>query len=253
MGHCLAVIRIGAYIGVFVVFVVIGVCGHVLLFTSRARLLKWIAFFEQWWARVTCLIFNIQIHIEGDANVKSGSLIVANHVGSPDIFILGACFKGFFVSKAEIADWPLFNWLARLGRTIFADRSKRHQVKAVIREIEERLDDDHSVILFPEAQATDGTDVVLFKSAVFEAAVLANRPVIPVSIRYHDGNRPTIAHYGNSFFAHIIRLLKNPRLQATVMVLQKIPAGPNRQTLATQSYRVIRDKVIGASKNHRLP
>jgi hypothetical protein len=37
------------------------------------------------------------------------------------------------------------------------------------------------------------------------------------------------------------------------MVLQKIPAGPNRQTLATQSYRVIRDKVIGASKNHRLP
>ena len=48
MGHCLAVIRIGAYIGVFVVFVVIGVCGHVLFFTSRARLLKWIAFFEQW-------------------------------------------------------------------------------------------------------------------------------------------------------------------------------------------------------------
>ncbi len=113
--------------------------------------------------------------------------------------------------------------------------------------------DYDDVALFPEAQATDGTDVVPFKSAVFEAAVLANRPVIPVSIRYHDGNRPTIAHYGNSFFAHIIRLLKNPRLQATVMVLQKIPAGPNRQTLATQSYRVIRDKVIGASKNHRLP
>ncbi|SVC77374.1 uncharacterized protein METZ01_LOCUS330228, partial [marine metagenome] len=38
MGHCLAVIRIGAYIGVFGVFVVIGVCGHVLFFLSPPRL-----------------------------------------------------------------------------------------------------------------------------------------------------------------------------------------------------------------------
>ena len=72
MKHCLAVIRIGAYIGVFGMFVVIGACGHILFFMSQARLLKWIAFFAQWWARVTCLIFNIQIHIEGDANIKSG-------------------------------------------------------------------------------------------------------------------------------------------------------------------------------------
>ena len=244
MGHCLAVIRIGAYIGVFGVFVVIGVCGHVLFFMSPPRLLKWIAFFEQWWARVTCLIFNIHVRIEGDTHVKPGSLIVANHVGSPDIFILGACFKGFFVSKAEIADWPLFNWLARLGMSIFADRNKRHQVKTVIQEIEERLNADHSVILFPEAQATDGTDVVPFKSAVFEAAVLASRPVIPVSIRYHDGHQPTIAYYEDSFFEHIIRLLKTPRLQVTVMVLQEIPTGPNRQTLAKQSYWAIRDKVM---------
>ncbi|MBT3183365.1 MAG: 1-acyl-sn-glycerol-3-phosphate acyltransferase [Nitrospina sp.] len=244
MRHCLAVIRIGAYIGVFVVFAIIGACGHILFFMSRARLLNWIAFFAQWWARVTCLIFNIQIRIEGDVNIKSGSLIVANHVGSPDIFILGACFKGFFVSKSEIADWPLFSWLARLGITIFADRSKRHQVKAVIREIEERLNADHSVILFPEAQATDGTDVVPFKSAVFQAAVLASRPVVPVTIRYHDDNQPTIAHYGNSFFEHIMGLLKTPRLEATVMVLPEISAGPNRQTLAEKSYRAVRDKVV---------
>ena len=45
MKHCLAVIRIGAYIGVFGMFVVIGACGHILFFMSQARLLKWIAFF----------------------------------------------------------------------------------------------------------------------------------------------------------------------------------------------------------------
>ena len=44
MKHCLAVIRIGAYIGVFGMFVVIGACGHILFFMSQARLLKWILF-----------------------------------------------------------------------------------------------------------------------------------------------------------------------------------------------------------------
>ena len=103
MGLCIAVIRIGAYIIIFGVFVVIGVIGHVLFFRSTPWRLKWIAYFAQWWARVTCFVLNIKIRVEGDVNIKSGSLFVANHVGSPDIFICGACFKGFFVSKAEIA------------------------------------------------------------------------------------------------------------------------------------------------------
>ena len=244
MKLCLAIIRVGIYAIVFGVFIVIGACGHVLFFMSPPRLLKWIAFFARWWARATCLVLNIQIRVEGDTQTKPGSLIVANHVGSPDIFILGACFNGFFVSKAEIADWPLFNWLARLGMTIFADRSKRHQVKTIIREISERLNADHSVILFPEAQATDGADVVPFKSAVFESAVQSNRTVIPVVIRYHDGHQPTIAFYGDSFIKHIFTLLKAPRLEATVMILPEISAGPDRRTLAKNSYQAIREKVI---------
>ncbi|MBT3365551.1 MAG: 1-acyl-sn-glycerol-3-phosphate acyltransferase [Nitrospina sp.] len=243
MGYCLAVIRVGAYIVVFVVFVAIGAFGHILFFMSPLWLSKWITYFTQWWARVTCMVLNIQIHIEGDLHAKPGSLIVANHVGSPDIFILGACFKGFFVSKAEIADWPLFNWLARLGMTIFADRSKRHQVKAIIREIEERLNADHSVILFPEAQATDGADVVPFKSAVFESAVLAGKQVVPVAIHYHDGHQPTIAFYGESFLSHIVTLLKTVRLKATVSVLPEIPADLERYILAEKSYLAIRDVV----------
>ena len=242
MGYFFAVIRIGLYALVFGVFVVIGACGHVLFFMSPPRLLKWIAFFAQVWARVTCLVLNIQVQIEGDASIKPGSLIVANHVGSPDIFVLGATFKGFFVSKSEISDWPLFSWLARLGKTVFANRSKRHQVKALIGEIKQRLNSDQCVILFPEAQATDGTDVVPFKSAIFESAVLASRPVVPVEIRYHDDHQPTIAYYGDNFISHIVTLLKAPRLLATVTVLPEISVGDDRQTLSAKSYKAIHDK-----------
>ena len=63
---CLSIIRMGVYTGVFIVFVVIGASVHLLFFMSQTRLLKWIAFFSKLWARVTCLILNIQIRIEGD-------------------------------------------------------------------------------------------------------------------------------------------------------------------------------------------
>jgi 1-acyl-sn-glycerol-3-phosphate acyltransferase len=247
MGYFIALFRIGLYGLVFAMFLVIGACGHILFCMSPGRLLKWIAFFSQVWARVTCLVLNIQVQVEGNTSIKPGSLIVANHVGSPDIFILGSTFKGFFVSKAEVADWLLFSWLARLGKTVFADRSKRNQVKALIEEIKHRLNSEQCVIVFPEAQATDGTVVVPFKSAVFESAVLASRPVVPVEIRYHDDHQPTIAYYGDSFINHIMTLLKAPRLLATVTVLSEISAGEDRQTLAEKSYKAIYNKHISNS------
>ncbi len=244
MGYLLVGFRLISYIGIFIIFILIGMVGHILFFVSERHLYKWISFFTRCWARTTCWVLNFQFKIVGDNLPAPGSLIVANHVGSPDIFILGTCFKGFFVSKAEIADWPFFNLLARLGMTIFADRKNKRQVKFIIEKIESRLNAGCSVILFPEAQATDGTDIVPFKSAVFESVVRAGRPVVPVTIQYHDGHQPTIAYYGDSFFKHMLTLLKNPRLEATVFVLPEIASGPDRHLLAEASYQAVRNRYL---------
>jgi 1-acyl-sn-glycerol-3-phosphate acyltransferase len=241
MGYLLALSRLLIYVGVFIVFFLIGVAVHILFFVSKPQKLNWILFFTRWWAKTTCWVLNFQIEVVGNEVPKPGTLIVANHVGTPDIFILGACFKGFFVSKAEISDWPFFNLLAWLGMTIFANRKHKRQVRSIIENIETRLNSDCSVILFPEAQATDGTDIVPFKSAVFESVVRAKRSVVPVVLKYHDGNRPTIAYYGDSFFKHMIMLLKNPRLKATVFILSEIGPGPDRQQLAKISYTAVRE------------
>jgi 1-acyl-sn-glycerol-3-phosphate acyltransferase len=248
MGYLLAGFRLFIYIWVFAIFVLIGVMVHILFFASKPQRFKWISFFTRWWAKTTCWVLNFQFEIVGEKNPQPGSLIVSNHIGTPDIFILGACFKGFFVSKAEISDWPFFNLLAWLGMTIFADRKHKRQVRSIIQKIETRLNSDCSVILFPEAQATEGTDIVPFKSAVFESVVQASRPVVPVALQYHDGNHPTIAYYGDSFFKHMITLLKNPRLQATVFVLPEIAAGPSRHQLAKASYESVRSRYLNREK-----
>ena len=107
------------------------------------------------------------------------------------------------------------------------------------------MNSDCSVILFPEAQATNGIDVAPFKSAVFESVVRANRPVVPVALQYHDGKRPTIAYYGDSFFKHMVTLLKNPRLQATIYILPEIGPGSDRYQLAKASYLAVRKRYLG--------
>ena len=112
MGYLLLIIRLFAYLGVFIFFFLIGIAVHILFYFSKPQRSHWISYFTRWWARTTCWILNFQFEVVGSGLPKPGSLIVANHLGSPDIFILGACLKGFFVSKAEISDWPFFNLLA---------------------------------------------------------------------------------------------------------------------------------------------
>ncbi len=245
MSILLAILRTLAVFISYSGFALAGAVLQCFLFLSTTTRHRLIAAFTRHWARTSCWIFNIQVKVEGDAHIAPGCLIVSNHVGSPDIFVMGACFPAFFVSKAEVADWPLFNLMARLGESIFAERSQRHQVKEVIGRMRERLQERCSVILFPEGQATDGADLLAFKPSTFEAAVLAQSPVVPVTILYHDRHRPSIAcWYDMSFMRHIWRLLKNSRLPVTVVVHAAIAGEPDRRVLAEKSRAIIRDRYL---------
>jgi len=242
MGPLLVFVRTVAVFIVYLGFALIGVALKLANFISQKRRHDLLANFTRHWARCSCFIFNINIRVVGDFKISPGSLIVANHIGTPDIFVLGACFPGFFVSKAEIAEWPLFSFLARLGDPILADRNKRHQVKEIIAQMRGRLEEGCSVILFPEGRATDGSEMLDFKPSTFEAAVRAGCDVVPITIIYHDGNQPPIACWNDvTFFQHILRLLKNPRLDVTVFVHEPIKGETDRRVLAETSWKIIRE------------
>lgn len=227
----------------YMVFAVIGRVLRSANFLTRKRRRHYICKFIQLWARCSCFFFNIHIRVMGN-RPPANALIVANHVGSPDIFILGSCFPAFFVSKAELTHWPGVGYMARLGESIFAERQKRHQIKAVNREIQDRLEDGFSVILFAEGQASDGSGVLPFKSSPFQPAVSTRRPVLPVIVRYHDPNTPSVACWHETgFFNHIWKLLKFPKLEASVFILPPIEGESDRRALAVKSHQMIEDIV----------
>jgi 1-acyl-sn-glycerol-3-phosphate acyltransferase len=240
MGYLLVFVRVVAVSVVYLGFAIVGVVLQSAGFISKKRRHHLIAWFTGLWAGSSCFLLNIQLEIVGAVKIKKGSLIVANHIGAPDIFVLGKCFPAFFVSKADITEWPLFGLLARLGEVILAKRDRRHQVKEIIAEMSFRLEEGCSVILFPEGQATDGKQVLAFKSSTFAAAVQAECDVVPVTLIYHDGNRPSIACWHEvTFLEHIFRLLKNRRLGVTVFVHPAIQRATDRRELAGKSFDLI--------------
>lgn len=178
--------------------------------------------------RQACRILGIQIERRGAPAVSGPALFVANHASYLDIEILGASIPGFFVSKADVASWPFFGWLARLQRTVFIDRKVR-SVRVQRDSIGRRLAAGDSLILFPEGTSGDGLRPLPFKSSLFaaveEAAQRYDVAVQPVSVAYTrlDGMplgrfyRPFFAWYGDMELApHLWTMLGLGRLTAVV-------------------------------------
>jgi len=96
-------------------------------------------------------------------------MFAANHASYLDIIVLGAVIPGgVFVAKSEVADWPLFGFLARLSRTIFISRNG--QDAALQRTVlAGRMNKGHALVLFPEGTSTNGASLKRFKSTLFAA------------------------------------------------------------------------------------
>ncbi|MFW5730630.1 MAG: lysophospholipid acyltransferase family protein [Desulfonatronovibrionaceae bacterium] len=187
-------------------------------------------------------------------------LIVANHVSYLDVFILAALRPTLFISSVELSRTPFLGSMSRLGGTVFVERRKNTGLRTEIQKVASILDDGFAVALFPEARTSDGSAMLPFKGALFEAAVKAKARVIPVCIRYEslDGkpltaeNRDRIVYYGGvRFFPHILRLFRHHEIQARVDVFESLGGDKSRKDLARESYGIINKCFTGQMEECR--
>ena len=142
--------------------------------------------------RVLCKVIGVRIHEIGTRTRESPALILANHASWLDIPVIGAMTPVVFVAKSEVATWPVFGLLAKLQRTIFIERERRHKTGEAAREMAERLRGGDAVLLFPEGTSSDGVRILPFRSALIGAVHHAigdsthhqQVTVQPVSIAY---------------------------------------------------------------------
>lgn len=120
--------------------------------------------------RIVCALIGVRVHRIGERIGEHPLLVVANHASWLDIPVITTLAPAVFVAKHEIASWPLFGLLAKLQRSVFVDRARRHKTGEVNAEIAQRLAEGDPVVLFGEGTSSDGNRVLPFRSALIGAA-----------------------------------------------------------------------------------
>ena len=179
----------------------------------------------RWWHRRFCNILNIDIRVHGTP-AGGHALWVSNHVSWLDIPVLGAHFPVYFLSKAEVANWPVVGWLAGAAGTLFIKRGSG-DAGQVMNQLASHLNAGRNVLFFPEGTTTDGHRLKRFFHKLFNAATLTNVPVQPVLIRYRDEADDLHPHApfvgDDEFLSHASDILKGGRIIVDIVVLPLEP------------------------------
>jgi 1-acyl-sn-glycerol-3-phosphate acyltransferase len=229
------------------------------LMLYQALLLKlgspWAVTFPTRYHRFLTRLFGVHLTVLGTPVEGEGVLIVANHTSWLDIVIFSALRPLSFVAKAEIAGWPFFGTLARLQRTVFVERTRRHSTGDARDAIRQRLLQGDCLVLFPEGTSHDGNSVLPFKSALLGAAeaVLANgkhvkvQPVSAAFVGLHGlpmgrENRPFFAWYGDmDLVSHLWEALLAGPLDVVVQYHEPFSLDVmDRKTLARRAEAAVR-------------
>ncbi len=190
--------------------VLIGLLLSWLLFSPRWSLsIGWSSAIVRGWSRQLCRIVGLQIRCYGDV-ATTPTLFVANHISWLDIFALLATFPVIFVSKQEVAKWPVLGRLARQVGTLFIQRGQFQAATTTAHEMIQALSNHRSVLFFPEGTSTEGMSVKRFHARLFQAAIQTGVPVQPIALRYPQGNslNQIIPYVGDDIFIqHVWRVL----------------------------------------------
>ncbi len=190
-------------------------------------------------AQGVLLILGIRPKVEGE-RPRPGSFAAPNHWGYVDVFVLGALYRSLFVSRADVAHWPVLGPFSRVAGTLFIERSRRRDAARVGSEIERHLRLGRCVTAFLEGGSGRGDVVRPFKPPLLEAAAASGAPCVPVAIRYRlprdPGSDPSecVAWVGEvTFTRHVWRLLHLRRIEAHVR-FGAPRTGGDRKALARQ-------------------
>jgi len=160
------------------------------------------------------------------------ALLVANHRSWLDILAVLARHPCAVVAKREVRGWPVVGRCADALGVVWVDRARKRDLLRAIPALEGALRQGRPVLLFPEGTTSPGPGELPFKSALFEAAVRAGVPVVPLHLTgtARAGDADALAWYGDEALLPNLRRVRRLR-GATfhVTVGASLAAGPPRK------------------------
>jgi 1-acyl-sn-glycerol-3-phosphate acyltransferase len=208
--------------------------------TGKAKTFRGRAAWLQRWSKVAVKLFGTEVEVRGQP-LRAG-LTVSNHLSYHDIFCLASIQPTVFVSKAEVANWPVFGWFARIAGTLFLKREQRSDVARIVDQLREPIEEGLAVVMFLEGTSTGGDRVLPFRSSLLEPAAEQQWPVTPQWIGYtmREGRvEEEVAYWRDmTLFPHMMNLLAQANVTAQIAVGAPIRHADRKQ-LAQQLHQVV--------------
>lgn len=199
----------------------------------------------QIWSRQLLKILNIKVVIDGDQtllHIQQGFLMASNHISWLDIHVINTMQPVVFVAKADVADWPIFGWIAKMIGTIFVKREKLSDLKRVIQAIKRQLHEQQTVCIFPEGTSSDGRQLLEFRSNLFEAVAHSQIKILPIALSYQENQKYSdrTAFIGDmGLIDSIKRIMQSDQIVAHIKVCAPQSAQDSRQKTADQARQAI--------------
>jgi 1-acyl-sn-glycerol-3-phosphate acyltransferase len=217
----------------------------------------WRLFIFRNWARWMAFVMRMKITVQGRPP-GAPFFLVTNHLSYVDILVLAAEAECVFISRHDVASWPILGHLTTGMRTIYIDRGLRKEILRVHRALEGALARGEGLVLFAEGTSSPGAEVLPLKPALLELAVARKQPISYASLSYRTPAHETPAHlavcwWGDmTFGAHFLNLLKLERFEATLVFGEETLLERDRKVLAEKLHALISKQFTPVVKMEEL-
>ena len=181
--------------------------------------------------------FGVNI-VEVEPVPQTHALWASNHISWMDIPVIGSVSPAFFLSKAEVADMPIFGRLAKAAGTLFIKRGSG-DADSVAQQMTTFLQKGYSILFYPEGTTTDGTRIKKVHGKLLQSAIDAGKPVQPIVLCYvnSDGELDDKVPYfgGLTMKESLLQVMDSAAVTAYVLPLEPLAtSGKTKEALTKE-------------------
>lgn len=178
----------------------------------------------QFYSTICLKIFRVRIDradkIDFTEINKKGYIITSNHASFLDIFLLSALYRTVYLSKIEVAAFPVVGQIAWLMGIIFVDRSSHSNRRRVLLKIAKETQ-GRILTVFPQGTTGSIKDHLPFKRGIFKTVQLNHKIIIiPVTIHYNEEKHIVWKH--ESLFNNVRIVCSYKNIHAKIIVHERL-------------------------------
>lgn len=182
----------------------------------KSYIAKDIVAIKKRWAQELLQILNSEVKVIGTPVQKGPLLLLGNHISYADIPVIMSVVPAVsFLSKQEIARWPIIGTATRRAHTVFVKRGSPESRAESKKIIENSLTKNHSIIAAFPAGTTSLQETIPWRYGLFETAFQKKIKVQPFRIRYTP-MREVAYIDDDEFLLHLHNLAQLKKIKAEI-------------------------------------